>query len=406
MQWWREARYGLFVHYGPFSQYYDRYIAKTQSASPKPGEQYMPWSVDGLKADPDSIRHWVSVAKATGMKYIVFTSKHHEGYSLWDSKLNDYNSMKMGPRYDMVAEYVRACREAGLGVGLYYSLWDHHHPDGLRCEYDTAARRRFLDYTQGLLRELMTNYGKIDILWYDGPSPLGYGGMWEAAEMNAMVRRLQPGIIINDRSLTAEDFTCSEGHISATLFPDQDWEACMPFHRRLWTWWPTDQINYYTARDIVGMLQLCVAGTGNLLLNVGPSPADGRIGSLEEDCLAVVGRWLKVHSEAIYGRADRIEALAGISNDAGGQWTRRGTTAYLWLPKWPDSGRIVLSNARVKLLAGSILSNGQTLEFEQTAPDPKNKLATQISISGLPKECPEPVCGYAILKLTFESYPQ
>lgn len=409
MQWWREARYGMFVHYGPFSQWYDRHFAKIRPAGPAPGltsEENLRWTVDGLTPDRGFARHLASVARDAGMKYIVFTSKHHEGFSLWDSRLNDYNSVRMGPGFDMVAEYVKACREAGLRVGIYYSLWDHHHPDGRRCEYDSAARRRFLDYTQGLLRELLTGYGKIDVLWYDGPSPLGYGGTWEAREMNAMVRHLQPGILVNDRALTAEDFTCSEGHITATLHPDHDWEACMPFHKRLWTWFPTDYENYYTARDIVDMFQQCIAGTGNLLMNVGPDPATGRIGKLEQERLAEVSRWLKSHGAAIYGPVDRIETLAAITNDAGGKWTRSGNTAYLWLPAWPDRGAITLENVHTRVLACSIVSNGQELGFEQTGPEEASKMATRVTIRGLPKECPDPVFGYAILKVQFDAYPQ
>ncbi|MCE5325705.1 MAG: alpha-L-fucosidase [Planctomycetaceae bacterium] len=411
MEWFREARYGMFVHYGPFSQWYDWYVSKTLPNKPPEGatpEQRKRWYVAGLTPPRDFARAWARTAKAAGMKYIVFTTKHHEGFVLWDTKLTEFNSINMGPRFDMVAEYVKACREEGLKVGFYYSLWDHNYPDGLACRHDDDSRRRFLDYTQALLRELMTNYGKIDILWYDGPSPLGYGGEWEAQKMNAMVRRLQPGIIINDRSLTAEDFTCSEGHISATLHPDSDWEACMPFHHKLWTWYPTDFKNYYTPRDIVDMFRQIVAGTGNLLLNVGPNPATGRIGQLEQERLAVVGKWLQSHGEAIYGHVDRPEALGFITSDAGGYWTRKGNTAYLWLPKWPAGGKIVLNNVHGKLLGASILTNGAKLTIDRTAqPDTETvKKASRVTLSGLPEKCPDAVCDYAIVKIEFAAYPR
>ncbi|MCE5328448.1 MAG: alpha-L-fucosidase [Planctomycetaceae bacterium] len=416
-QWFREARYGMFVHYGPFSQWYDRNIAKTQSAKPPESatpEQQKRWSVERLTPPRDFARAWARTAKAAGMKYIVFTTKHHEGFALWDTKLSDYNAMRMGPGFDMVAEFADACRSEGLKVGFYYSLLDVNHPDGRRCENDDAARRRFLDYTQGLLRELMSNYGRVDLLWYDGPTPLGYAGDWEAEEMNAMVRRLQPGILINDRSLTAEDITCSEGSIGPTLHPDRDWESCMTFNKQLfikyptWAWYPQSPGDYRSPRDIIDMLQKCTANTGNLLMNVGPNPATGEIGPVEQERLATAGRWIKTHAEALYGPVDRVERLGFITNDAGGKWTRKGNVAYLWLPKWPTGGKVVLENVHTRLLAASILTNGAKLAVETTPlPEgPKFKSASRVTISGLPGKCPDTVCDYAILKLEFAAYPR
>ncbi|MCE5276760.1 MAG: alpha-L-fucosidase [Planctomycetaceae bacterium] len=417
MEWFREARYGMFVHYGPFSQWYDRNMAKTQSAQPPADatpEQKRRWSVERLTPPRTFARHWARTAKAAGMKYVVFTTKHHEGFVLWDTKLSDYNAMRMGPGFDMVAEFADACRSEGLKVGFYYSLLDGDHPDGRRCENDPAARRRFLDYTQGLLRELMTNYGRVDLLWYDGPTPLGYAGEWQSQEMNAMVRRLQPGIIINDRSLMAEDFTCFEGSIGGTMTPDQDWESCMQFNWTsessypTWTWFPTPPQNYRSGRDIIDMLQRCTAGTGNLLLNVGPNPATGQIGPVEQERMALVGEWLKTHGEAVFGRADRIEKLAKVTNDADGKWTRKGNVAYLWLPKWPSGGKVVLDNVQSDLLAASVLTNGARLDI-QAIPQVDAKAGLNVSrvtLSGLAQECPDLICDYAVLKLEFASYPR
>ena len=140
---------------------------------------------------------------------MVMTTKHHEGFCLFDSKLTNYCAPKQGPGRDLVAEYVEAARAEGLRVGFYYSLMDWHHPDGARCATDEAARRRFVDYIHGQIRELLTNYGKIDVLWYDVAWPLDAEG-WESEKMNKMVFELQPDIIVNNRNLLEGDFATPE----------------------------------------------------------------------------------------------------------------------------------------------------------------------------------------------------
>ena len=397
IQWFREARFGMFVHFGPFSQWFHKeWRNSTAKRGEMSAEEFDRKYVAGLTPKKGCTRDWAQLAKKAGMKYMVFTAKHHDAFCLWDSKLTDFNSVKLGPKRDMVAEFVKACREQGLKVGLYYSLMDGHHPDGRRCADDEAARQRFLEYTRGLLRELMTNYGRIDMLWYDGPSPLGYAGEWESDKMNRMVRELQPGIVINDRALLAEDFSCPEGHISPTLFPDRDWEACMTFNG-VWAWCPKPPEEYLTARQIIDMLHQVSAGTGNLLLNVGPRPEDARIGQTEIERLETVGRWLERHGEAAYGHLDRVGGLGYTKNEIGAKWTRRGNTAYLWLPDWP-SGDVVIENVKAELKTSSLLASGEPLPFEQ-----KDR---RLTIRGLPKECPDPICGYAVLKLEFASYPR
>ena len=154
MAWFREARFGMFVHFGLYAMYgrnewvwtlenipRDEYVARANEFQPKPGCH----------------REWAKLAKEAGMKYMVMTTKHHEGFCLWDTQMTDWNSVKLGPKRDIVAEYVDACREFGLKIGFYYSLMDWHHPDGGRCAYDVEARKRFNDFTQGCVRELMTN---------------------------------------------------------------------------------------------------------------------------------------------------------------------------------------------------------------------------------------------------------
>jgi len=176
MAGWREARFGMFIHYGIYTVYGRNEWA--MALENIPGAEYEA-RANEFQPRPGCPREWAKLAKEAGMKYMVLTTKHHEGFCLWDTKMTDFNAVKLGPKRDIVAEYVEACCEFGLKVGFYYSLMDWRHPDGGRCAYDMNARKRFLDFTQGLLRELMTHYGKVDILWYDVSDPMTSHEGWD-----------------------------------------------------------------------------------------------------------------------------------------------------------------------------------------------------------------------------------
>ncbi|MFW5914964.1 MAG: alpha-L-fucosidase, partial [Planctomycetota bacterium] len=169
MQWWRHARFGMFVHFGLYALLGRHEWAMATECIPR--EEYETLA-DRFDPAEDAPRQWAQLAREAGMKYVVMTTKHHDGFCLWDTEQTEYNSVQRGPGRDIVAEFVDACRAEGLRVGFYYSLMDWHHPDGGRCMYDPDARRRFLDFTRGCVRELMSGYGKIDILWYDGGRPM------------------------------------------------------------------------------------------------------------------------------------------------------------------------------------------------------------------------------------------
>src|SRR5215472_2316994 len=157
------------------------------------------------------------------MRYMVMTTKHHEGFCHFDTQTTAYCAPKQGPGRDLVREFVEAARGEGLRVGFYYSLMDWHHPDWRECKDDAAARERFVSYTHGQLRELMSNYGKIDILWYDMAVPLDAAG-WRSEEMNRMVLQLQPDLVVNNRNLLSGDFSTPE---QSTQPGKSDWESCM-----------------------------------------------------------------------------------------------------------------------------------------------------------------------------------
>ncbi|MHC4563876.1 MAG: alpha-L-fucosidase [Planctomycetota bacterium] len=393
MKWWHDARFGMFIHWGLYSilgrhewvQNIEQItVAENEALAAK-------WN-----PKPNCMREWAKLAKKAGMKYMVLTTKHHEGYCLWDSNVTDFCAGKTGPGRDLVAEYVAAARAEGLKVGFYYSLMDWHHPDGFRCAKNEPARRRFVDYTHALVKELMTKYGKIDILWYDVAHPLADAAGWESAKMNRMVRKLQPDIVINDRSHLPEDFGTPEESINAAE-EGRAWEACMTFNGS-WGFMDTPAEDWHSPREVVRMLHTCTAEGGNLLLNVGPH-ADGTLPQTAHDNLARVGKWLDTYGKkCVYGARPRTDhsQLLGSLNLL--NWTVEGKTAYAWLINWPGRefylGRWKGKVKSVKLLTPK---GAVKLKFEQ---QPR-----RLAISGLPRACPDKSVGIAIVQITCASKP-
>jgi alpha-L-fucosidase len=261
LEWWRDARFGMFIHWGLYSVYgRHEWVMENEGIPVAEYEQ----TAKRFKPEPNAARAWAKLAKKAGMKYMVMTTKHHEGFCHFDSKLTNYTSPKSGPGRDLVREFVDAARAEDMRVGFYYSLMDWHHPDGALCANDEGARRRFVDYIHGQVRELCTNYGKLDVLWYDVNWPLKPDG-WEAVKLNTMVRELQPDILINNRTGIPEDFTTPEQTIRAYAEP---WEACMTMNDS-WGYQKADD-NWKTPKNIVRNLIRCTRDNGNYLLNIGP----------------------------------------------------------------------------------------------------------------------------------------
>jgi alpha-L-fucosidase len=389
MAWWREARFGMFVHWGLYSQIgRHEWVMNRERIPVAEYEKYADtWQVKDRPA-----REWARLAKQSGMKYMVMTTKHHEGFCLWNTQQTDYNAVKRGPMRDLVAEYVDACREFGLKIGFYYSLMDWHHPDGALCATDEAARRRFLDFTQGCVRELLSNYGKIDILWYDVSWPLSSPELWESAKMNAMARELQPHILINNRSQLDEDFGTPEEHVTAEG-EGRDWEACMTFNGS-WGYMPyAPAEDWLTTRDVLNMLRTASGGQGNLLLNIGPKP-DGSVPEEAYPRLDPVGKWLEANGEAAYGIVGRADG--NMEWMLTGAWTVKGNTAYYWCSRWPGS-ELAIGGLTVGVKKASILASGQAVEFEQAG----NRLV----LKGLPDKNPDPFAGVTVLKLECDASP-
>src|SRR5215471_14585843 len=269
MKWWHEARFGMFVHWGLYSVLGHHEWAMENEAIPVSEYQQL---AKQFNPKPNAAREWAKLARRAGQKYIVMTTKHHEGFCLFNTETTNYCAPKQGPGRDLVKEYVEAARGEGLRVGFYYSLMDWHHPDGARCADDEAARQRFVTYIHTHIRELLTNYGKIDVLWYDVAWPLDAKG-WESEKMNRMVFDLQPDIIVNNRNKLDGDFSTPEQRIQAEQ-GDRAWESCMTMNGS-WGYQAADD-SWKSPKEIVNNLVTCARGAGNYLLNIGPKP-DGSV---------------------------------------------------------------------------------------------------------------------------------
>ena len=369
MKWWHEARFGMFVHWGLYSLLGRMEYAMEAEGIPVAEYEQL---AKRFTPKPYPARTWAKLAKQTGMRYMVMTTKHHEGFCLFDTKLTNYCASQQAAGRDLVKEYLEAARAEGLRAGLYYSLMDWHHPDGARCCRDEAARRRFVDYTHGLIRELCSNYGKVDVLWYDEYLPLDAKG-WESERMNRMVFELQPDIIVNNRNLLPGDFSTPEQHVTAAE-TGRAWESCMTINES-WGYQKGDD-DWKTPKTIARNLVECANGGGNYLLNIGPK-GDGSIPDEAVSILTAVGKWMQKYGSTIY-EAERCRVrgsfLAGF--------TRKGNTLYMHVHFWPG-GTVPLGGLRPKVLNARLLTTGQKIAFKQEE--------RRVQFTGLPEKAPDDV---------------
>ena len=375
MEWWHAAKFGMFIHFGVYSTIERHEWVMEDEAWPiGPYTQH----AAGFKPASHCPRAWAKLAKQAGMKYMVLTTKHHEGFCNFDTKLTNYCAPKQGPGRDVVREYVDAAREEGLRVGFYYSLMDWHHPDGAHCATDEAARRRFVDYTHGLIREILTNYGKIDILWYDVAWPLDAAG-WESEKMNQMVFQLQPEIIVNNRNKLQGDFSTPEQKIVAET-NGRPWESCMTLNDS-WGYQRADD-NWKSSRTVIRNLIQCSREGGNYLLNIGPKP-DGSIPDESVRILSEVGRWMDTNGHTIY-KSD----LCQVRRSNYASFTRTGNTLFMHVHFWPGE-YVAISGLKCKVNSARILKTGAEVKFTQGD--------FQTKFTGLPDKAPDyPVTTIAI----------
>jgi alpha-L-fucosidase len=375
MKWWHEAKFGMFIHWGLYSLLgRHEWVMEMEGI---PAQEYEKLAAQ-FKPKPNFARDWARLAKRAGQKYMVMTTKHHEGFCHFDTKTTNYCAPKQAAGRDLVREYVEAARAEGLRVGFYYSLMDWHHPDGARCADNESARRRFVDYIHTHIRELMTNYGKIDILWYDVSWPLDVKG-WESEKMNKMVFELQPDIIVNNRNKLPGDFSTPEQRIEAAE-AGRAWEACMTLNDS-WGFHRSDDA-WKTPKQVVRNLITCARDEGNYLLNIGPT-ADGSIPSETTQIFTRVGEWMSKNGDAIYG-SDKCQ----LTRSRNGSFSRKGNTLYFHIHHYPGTAA-AFAGLMTKAKSARLLATGQKVDFTQDA--------YSIRFTGLPEKAPDyPVTTIAI----------
>ena len=401
--WFNQSRFGMFIHWGPYSAWGrgEQVLFREHLDQREYAAQACAWNPQHY--DPAV---WADVARRAGMKYACLTTRHHDGYCLWDTKYTDYSSARQAPKRDLVRDYVDAFRAAGLRVGLYYSLIDWRVPayfDGPEKDPDGWSRMR--DYIHNQVRELLTQYGEIAYWFFDGVWPRNADDLG-SVEILDMMRRLQPHIMVNNRlgtpsaqkayadggqgagdSAELGDFGTPEHHIVAD--PSRLWESCQVSTWRLWghaigeRWRP--------AALWLDMLCECAAKGGNLLLNVGPQP-DGQLPPEFVERATEIGEWLDVHGEAVYG-TDGGDVTEFVTR---GWQTTRGNNLYLILRFWDGRPTLRLADLVTPVRRAVLLTTGQELDVTQGA--------ETVVLDGLPRTRPTPL--FPVVRLECDAPPQ
>ncbi|MCR5183668.1 MAG: alpha-L-fucosidase [Opitutales bacterium] len=369
MAWWRDAKFGMFIHYGLYSglagewrgvpmgsEWIQRY-AKVDT------ETYMSEALPLFKPKKNCVQSWAALAKKAGCRYAVLTTKHHEGFALFETEQEDgyFSAAQVGR--DLVKEYVTAFRKEGIRIGFYHSLLDWHqknydwtinpdlaYPEGqatmLTQKFIPRNQEAYKRYLAAQVRELLSNYGQVDVIWWDYSQDRASGDLaWGASDLIKLCRELQPGIIMNNRLFSYSgldssavienfdtkygDFVTPERHIPASGYPGTDWESCMTVGDK-WGYNRYDK-NIKSPETVIYKLQECVAKGGNLLLNINPR-ADGSVPAAVEKVFVKIGEWLDVNGNAIYG----TQAFFGLTDAAGTPvWATRQKDGrvYAFLPE-------------------------------------------------------------------------
>jgi alpha-L-fucosidase len=369
MQWWRDAKFGMFIHWGPASigggdiswcrkggeRIGDhQFVVEPQIPAEIYDNFYKQFNPTLYNA-----REWVSIAKSAGMKYMVLTTKHHDGFCLFDTRYTEHRIAASDCPFkrDVVAELADACHEAGMKLGFYYSARDWYHPD-----YLTENHARYLAFYHSQLLELLCNYGKLDVLWFDHIG--GDHNQWDSDLVLRMARTLQPGIIINNRLHISVfkgaipeylgDFDTPEQQLGAYQ-TERAWESCLCLVGGVWSYKPGGEM--MTFEQCLHALLNCAGGDGNLLLNNGPMP-DGQIEPRQADRLKEIGDWLAKNGKTVYGTRG-----GPFRPGAWGVSTHKEKTVYLHIMQWEgDSIQLPSINKIVK----SSLLNGSNVTVKQT----------------------------------------
>lgn len=377
MDWWKKARFGMFIHWGVYAvpagvrngKNVDGLGEWIMQDAHIPREEYAGFAkqFNPDKYDPEA---WVRMAQEAGMKYIVITSKHHDGFAMFDTKASDWSIMKAAPYgKDLLKPLAEACRRHGIKLGLYYSQAnDWYNPGGAAAfgQWDSTQRGSMDEYIDKVavpqVREILSKYGDIAELWWDVPTGMTHE---RAAKLDAVVKELQPDIITNDR-LGADfkgDITTPEQYIPATGIKDRNWETCMTMNDT-WGYKSTDH-NWKSSTELIRNLVDIASKGGNYLLNVGPD-ASGVFPAPIQERLKDIGTWMKINGEAIYGTS-----ASPFKKLPWGRCTQRtndkGTTLFLHVFQWPANGVLEVPGLKSTVTSAQMLATGKKLTCRQTA---------------------------------------
>ena len=407
MKWWTDSRFGMFIHWGLYALPARHEWVKNRERMTN--EQYQKY-FEHFNPDLYDPKIWAKRAKDAGMKYVVLTAKHHEGFCLWDSKFTDYKSTNTPYGKDLIREYVEAFRAEGLKVGFYYSLIDWHHPDYTidrnhpqrqenDADYEPLNKgkdmSRYREYMKNQVRELLTNYGEISIIWFDFSFP-GKNGKghadWDSENLLKLARSLQPGIIVDDRLDLRDveggwDFTTPE-QVKVSKWPEVNgkkapWETCQTFSGS-WGYY-RDENTWKSPAQLLELLIESVSKGGNLLLNVGPT-ARGTFDNRAQERLSAMGDWMKLNNRSVYNCTEAPEGFTAPDNTL---LTYNPATKrlYVHLLAYP-MGSMTLSNMADKVEYIQFLHDASEIRFSTGREDAANNLNLQLPVQKPPVEIP------------------
>ena len=398
-EWFLDARFGMFIHWGLYSiPARGEWVRNAEKINNKDYQQYFD-EFNPIKYNP---REWAKVAKAAGMKYVVMTAKHHDGFCLFDSNLTDYKSTNTKIGRDLIKEYIEAFREEGLKIGIYYSLLDWHHEDYPHYEDSIHPMRgnieykdkqhvflRYVDYMHGQVKELLSNYGKIDLMWFDFSYDQMKGEKWEATKLVNMIHSIQPDIIIDNRlggnikskepEVYSGDFASPEQIIPPEGIVNElgnsiPWEACVTLNNH-WGYCSSDK-EYKSEKQVIRTLVECVSKNGNLLLNIGPN-AKGEITKESLKILSNLGDWMRDNCESIYGCG-----MSTLPKPEWGRYTQNDKKLFAHIYE-RGIGSINFRNLAGKIKSARLLSDGSEIKVEVPWNAHENNEDAFISISGI-----------------------
>lgn len=349
LEWWKDARFGMFIHWGSVS-------LKGTEIGWSRGREMPVSTYDSLYLQFNPVNYnaedWVLTAKAAGMKYIVFTSKHHDGFCNWDTKYNDYNIMNSPIKRDVMAELAAACKKQGMALGFYHSTCDWRHPDfpltspGGGVERDVSNLDRYTEYLKNQSVEIIEKYGPLLVMWYDVPQK--FDSIRGQSVINR-IREVQPGILVNNRTGAPGDFDTPEQRVGG-FQNTRPWETCMTIADQ-WAWKPDDRVK--SLEQCLQTLIHSAGGDGNLLFNVGPKP-DGTIEPLQIERLKEMGQWLQKYGYTIY------ETRGGPFKPADwGVSTRKDNAVFLHIMKWNgNSPKITIPDLGIEIKSCKLAHGG------------------------------------------------